>query len=98
MAGVGAEDRPERAHGDGRRRWPWRLGSVAVGLLARQCASARASAGSRGGRKLVGRLGCAGTGRARREGGNGGRWLGARPREDPGAFYRPGGRPVMTAG
>jgi hypothetical protein len=69
-----------------------------VGLLARQCASARASAGSMGGRKVVGQLGCAGTGRARREGGNGGRRFGARPRGGPSALYRPGGRPVMTAG
>jgi hypothetical protein len=94
MAGVGTEELSERrtamvGGGSVRRR---------VGLLARQCASARASAGSRGGRKVVGRLGCAGTGRARREGVNGGRRLGACPREGPVAFYRSGGRPVMTAG
>jgi hypothetical protein len=82
MAGGGSRD------GSVRRR----------GLLARQCASARASAGSRDGRKVVDRLGCAGTGRVRREGGNGAWRLGARPREGPGAFYRSGGGPVMTAG
>jgi hypothetical protein len=82
------------ADGDGR------VGSVGqrVGFLARQCASARASAGSRDGRKVVGRLGFARKGRARREGGNGGRRLGARPRGGTGAFYRPRDRPAVTAG
>jgi hypothetical protein len=68
------------------------------GLLDRQCASARATTGSRGDQKVVSRLSCAETGRARREGGNGGRRLSARPRGGPGAFYMPSGRPVMTAG
>jgi hypothetical protein len=58
-----------------------------VGLLARQCMSPRATAWPRGGRKVVGRLGCAGTAELQREGGNGGRRLGvARGRRDSAWF------------
>jgi hypothetical protein len=50
------------------------------------------------GENVVGRLGARVEDRARREDGNGGRRLGARPRGGTGAFYRQGGRPAMMVG